>query len=108
MLKNYPKNFWQAPIDVNVYPGGILSFDVTVFPDTELDFIGLGAELIKAGAVVSRAGKADDWGLKRIEVNVLKGKLQLYVNNSEAIKQIASGGVSVYDVMEFYGEDVEQ
>lgn len=89
----------QIDVDISL---STLAYTVWGDLDTADDFINLGADLIVMGAIVSRAGQSGDWNLARIEVTnpgPYDSYAMLYVTGATSIRGIASGEMSIYDVM---------
>jgi Bacterial SH3 domain len=80
-----------------------LTFTVSGNVENEDDFISLSYELIRLGAIGSKPGTVDDWGLQRIEVinpGPLDSFAQFYVDGANNILGIAEGRIDAFDVME--------
>jgi len=93
-------------IEVVIKDNG-LHFNIDMFPtNNDTDGISLAQELIKAGAIISKAGEPGDWGLNIIDVNypaVLNScGLSFYVNDENDLVRISKNQVDTYEVMKDY------
>ncbi|HRV91430.1 MAG TPA: SH3 domain-containing protein [Anaerolineae bacterium] len=83
--------------------GKNLIFTVSSARDDPVEeFVDLGTSLILAGAIISNAGEADDWGLSRIEVispGPSNSSATLYVMGQRNLAKIANGELDIYDIM---------
>lgn len=84
--------------------GKNLIFTVSSARDDPVEeFVDLGTSLIIAGAIISNAGEADDWGLSRIEVispGPSDSSATLYVTGRSNLAKLAKGEVGIYDIMQ--------
>jgi hypothetical protein len=83
-----------------------LHFHISFYPTKNDDGIGLAAELIHAGALISQAGEVGDWELGIIDVNYPADEVScgvsFYINDKNDLARVNEGAVSIYDVMEVY------